>query len=318
MSHEIIYDRRFIRLPNNKIIPMTLCGSSNCTMFVNGREILERRWSPYMYQFDQEIIVDANEYTEKVNNIFNNDNPNIEEFVYRSKWICSNDVLTFIKNGIKNAFTIEEYVLNGYPLYCSLSFYNPENGWEKSNSETIRTTDEFMNWYETAKNTEKNGFSKFYNIDFLTIKPLSVHINKSTNSSVIVKMGRSYISKITKYSVSCSVRPEDAMVFSSEDDFMNVLRENGHDSFTRFNKCNVCSVDCLKSATIEKPYRVQIVGGYNSGNYVKRVSSAHLFSTPYSDSAMRFPTEHKARIYADRLKNEHHYDGIRDFVVVRP
>ena len=46
MSYEILYSRQFVSLGNGTYIPMILSGSSNCTMFRYGREILERHWWP--------------------------------------------------------------------------------------------------------------------------------------------------------------------------------------------------------------------------------------------------------------------------------
>ena len=49
MSYEIIYDKQFIKLSNNKYIPMVLAGSNNCYTVnpINGRERRERNWFPW-------------------------------------------------------------------------------------------------------------------------------------------------------------------------------------------------------------------------------------------------------------------------------
>lgn len=47
MSYEIIYDKQFIKVAEDKFVPMVLAGSNNCTEFINGRERRERSWFPW-------------------------------------------------------------------------------------------------------------------------------------------------------------------------------------------------------------------------------------------------------------------------------
>lgn len=50
MSHEIVYDKQFIKLADNNYIPMLYWGSNNCTeISPKGKERRERSWSTFKY-----------------------------------------------------------------------------------------------------------------------------------------------------------------------------------------------------------------------------------------------------------------------------
>ena len=64
MSHEIAYDKQFIKVSDNQYVPMVLSGSNNCTEFTNGRERRARSWYPWnlgnKLVFSKEELIEFN------------------------------------------------------------------------------------------------------------------------------------------------------------------------------------------------------------------------------------------------------------------
>ena len=106
MSIEIMYGRQFVKLDDEHILPLTLSGSSNCTMFIGGREILEREWSCLI---NGRVIPGASvdEYRKALEKLVSN-NPNGEWFRRGGKMLSGKDILKWFDSGCKSAATIEE------------------------------------------------------------------------------------------------------------------------------------------------------------------------------------------------------------------
>lgn len=70
MSYEIVYDKQFIKLPNNKFVPMLYWGSNNCTEFNSstGRERRERNWSVFKYHCDGNFYATKEDILKSVDN----------------------------------------------------------------------------------------------------------------------------------------------------------------------------------------------------------------------------------------------------------
>lgn len=122
MSHTIVYNRQFLKI-DNKIIPLALYGSNNCTEYHNGRERCEREWWS-MYFNGQNQMITATE-KEILNTIQNHTGGEYQQhFIKNSKWIDDKGLIRFFNDGIKNAKTIEElkdeYYFTGLNGYFSI------------------------------------------------------------------------------------------------------------------------------------------------------------------------------------------------------
>lgn len=144
MSYEIIYDKQFIKVSENKYIPMVLGGSNNCTEFTNGIERRERNW--YSIRINNDLIVSKEEMLNYANgkrtNIINENNQR-----ERDKWFEEYDDKNFgywfglsigsvgtrkttfgqfkgiFKTGCEKALTIEELTDNGIDIVIGNSYY---------------------------------------------------------------------------------------------------------------------------------------------------------------------------------------------------
>lgn len=108
MSYDIVYERQFIRLPDNRIIPLILVGSNNVTEpHWVGAKCSERRARDWSIFFSAKGVA----WTEdELRALVQSCVPTTygEHFKFRSKWVDDEGFVRFFENGIKNAKTIEE------------------------------------------------------------------------------------------------------------------------------------------------------------------------------------------------------------------
>lgn len=150
MSYEIIYDKQFIKLSNDRFIPIVLGGSNNCTeLSPKGRERRARSWDNLnvgesrMSTLEQ-MITHANELRERLIVSNGERTDKTEDFDYyndnRFGWYCglqigsssySNTSFQMYKNlfiyGCQNALTVEELAENWINVRVFSSPYSKNN-----------------------------------------------------------------------------------------------------------------------------------------------------------------------------------------------
>ena len=296
MSYEILYAKKFIRLPNNSFIPLILSGSNNCSMFVNGKEIRERHW----WILGKLIAKKEKDMLEWICN-FDCD----EWFKVGSNWISGqNDMIKFIKNSCKNASTIEEILeANRFVSFsASISIYDStksygEKGWERRvNEKYLKTTDEIMEWIKEGKEIERNlneNETLYWNMEFATIKPLkSNSISKSSTGPVICSPKRGwYISEYTDRGYTYCSDIEKAIIFESVESFKESgLAERIHGGYKLIN-----------GVVKPKDYVILVTEGFYSGCYIQKLTSKNLHFTRSIESAKRFEREKEALDYIEKM-----------------
>lgn len=292
MSYEIIYDRRFIKVAENEYLPMVLQGSSNCTMLVGRREILERSW----WAFFGNAIMSEQEMLDKVIGKTG------EWFKYHSKWVADDEIVSWIKNGCKNAMTVEEYAESYYPLRVSVVYTREtEKGWERKEkySQCCRTTEELLNWIKEYADKKDDNYTSIYtNYSFGTIKALEIRKPKvmKPGEQYVCKLGKQYLTQYTDTSISTSGNLDEALIFTSADEF-----EKAKKSIIRFNK----KYKLVATGSIQKKkngYCILVSKGSYSGRYIKRISSAHFFFAYDKKHARQFTSMKQAEKYiAEKL-----------------
>ncbi|MFG6378283.1 MAG: hypothetical protein K1W19_08220 [Lachnospiraceae bacterium] len=124
MSYEIVYNKQFLKIDGN-IIPLALCGSSNCyESLPNGRQRREREWNAiYIGGSNKTIAVTEAEIMERIKSYCDGGEYQ-EHFIQNGKWVDDKGLIRFFQNGIKNAKTIEElkenYFFRGMQGYFSV------------------------------------------------------------------------------------------------------------------------------------------------------------------------------------------------------
>ena len=153
MSYDIVYKRQFLKV-DNKIIPLVLIGCNNVWENAYHRRNNQRRvrnWNPIMNPCNAVPLMTADEIMDKAQTWTGGKYQ--EHFKWNSKWVDDKTLLTFFKNGIKGAASLEElqelsYNPDAVYLKCHLSiWYKDEIGEQRNKNEmfkTVRTTEELL------------------------------------------------------------------------------------------------------------------------------------------------------------------------------
>ena len=172
MSYEIIYYKQFIKISNDKFVPMILAGSNNCTEFTNGRERRSRSWFPHTYMLNGKLYGSLTEMVktaEEIRKQIINRKDNAEEYIdrnfgyYEGLEIKGTDTtyqafVNLFKNGCKKAKTVEELtalyitvvVENGYISYDDKTTERKQMN-VKTTEELINAIDELTEYYKGTK-----------------------------------------------------------------------------------------------------------------------------------------------------------------------
>lgn len=171
MSHQIYYDRAYIRV-GDKYIPLVNSGSSNCfEVGFSGRQIGEKGWNVQNWlrsgQFlftEDEIKAIARDY----------DSYNQEcGMMYKSRNQCfaPGEMERWIINGMKRAYTVEEYVSFGNSFFV-LDFSPDEiHDWKRH---PFKTTADLLRILDELKDSKSLEIKLGYNREVYrpkTVKP---------------------------------------------------------------------------------------------------------------------------------------------------
>ncbi len=152
MSYQIYYDRAFIRV-GTQFIPLVNSGSNNCFEFnYRSREVCEKNWSVLNWKrrdrlvfSRQEIVMIAREYDQ-----LNQENG--MSFKSRNQCFAHGEMERWIINGMKRAYTVEEYVSFWNSLY--ILDYSPSetNDWKEY---PLKTTEDLLRLLEELKDAKQ-------------------------------------------------------------------------------------------------------------------------------------------------------------------
>ena len=285
MSIEIYYGRNFIKVDDKRFIPLHLHGSSNCTEFVGGREVYERRWGYYPFDF----ITTVDELNKKLDSF---EDPYGEWFARGSRngpWISKEQFRNICHRAIKDAHTVEEFAESYHPVrLCAWKYSNSE--WTKKMDRYVRTTQELLDWYDEYNNTLKDdNFS--ISCDLMTREQINITPKTANKFPCVAKCSWGYLTDSIDLGNTWCKDISKAHIFNSQDEIDAVrLRGNGKISFVSANK-----------KTVEKPYVLLVTDGARKGLYIKKRSSRSIFFSLHKDGAMRFSSEKQAEAYKEKI-----------------
>ena len=159
MSYQIYYDRAFIRA-GDKFIPIVNSGSNNCFEYYDGREIPEKNWSVLNWKRKTQFLFTESEIKEIARDYeLYNQESGID---HKSRNVCfaHGEFERWIINGMKNAYTVEEYVSFGNGFYVLDYSAEDIGAWKKH---SFRTTDEMLKILEDLKDIECKDIKLSYN-----------------------------------------------------------------------------------------------------------------------------------------------------------
>jgi hypothetical protein len=116
MSYSIYYDRAFIRV-NDKFVPMVNSGSNNCFECRGNRQIPEKDWGVLNWKRYGRVLFTADEIREIAQEYdwYNQESGML--FKSRNRLFEPGEFERWVVNGMKRAYTVEEYRKFGNELY---------------------------------------------------------------------------------------------------------------------------------------------------------------------------------------------------------
>ena len=302
MSYEILYSRQFVKLDDERVLPIILSGSSNCTMFWGKREIKERNWYLW-YSNTDEIGAKTKDIRSKLESIVKENkekNYNGEWFKSNGKWLTSSKILKWFDNGVKNARTIEEIFSRTYKtLDCHLTLYHKtEFKREEVLTRYCKTTQEINEWIDEAKKYPiPENYTVYWYMGFSGIEPLGLGKAVADDMAIICKHRGGYVYKYSDTSISYSPNKENAIVFANKAEFETKLLP----TLRRFgSKYQLISAKAVERKT-PKNYVIKVS---ERGAYVLKRTKSRVFFTRDIDIAKGFATEKATTKYInEKLQN---------------
>ena len=169
MSYEILYNKQFVKVGEDKFLPMILIGSNNCTTISDrGREIRARDWHRDSFNSNGIIFPTGEQILNKIDEYRNSlldKNETKEEYKYDDEHFGSNTSLamygkhkltfsqyrSFYKTAIKQALTVEQLKEFDIDVEMYVYFYNEEDATKKGlivkPRVTFTTTEELLKTY---------------------------------------------------------------------------------------------------------------------------------------------------------------------------
>lgn len=309
MSYEICYGRQFIKIDEERTIPLILGGSSNCTMFVGRKEILERHWFPLFsaYNTNKENL----DYLK--NKISSSADYDGEWFKSGSRWIKNSNILKWYESGLKSAYTIEEIVrVTHQSLYCCAYLsHKTEFKSTKAIDTYCKTTKEILDWLDAYKEYEKTydkeNYYCYMQMGFLGIEPLGMGKPIADNIPVVCKIGSGYVSDISDKHLEYSKDKKQAVIFSSKEEFeLRCLPWHWSDKYTLVKADTVTKIKPITHYIIS-------IEGSRKGYYVKKKTAHTVYFSYTQEYAKGFTSHREAERYIEsKLQGFNSKFGVAD------
>lgn len=221
MSHEIIYTRQFVKLPDGRIIPMILHGSSNCYDSMSARGRRARHWDVCNMPdgYNHKIAFTPEELVEGHKQCLSDK----AMFVIHGKWYDGKKWLTFIKNGIKGAKTLEELGRQG-EMSMYFTVYKDNHGCKLTTPMKFARTSEdlyrFLAEYDELvrkRDPDERVYANlsFFREKFVLPKPPAKPKAK-LDDFYLIEVGSSFIERLTPRKIYRTCNPESAKQFTTK------------------------------------------------------------------------------------------------------
>lgn len=235
MSYTICYDRLFLKTGEDSFVPCWLAGDNNVTVpSPSGREKRERSWSI----FHNKLNVSQQELLDAVQPFLNGYNEHWR--TTNGKWCTDDMLIRWIKNGCKNAYTLEDVLKenNSRAVQCYASVWypsTPENWWGNKHEleKWVSTTEELCEWIQSFESRKGNKDYEhiFPIIAFAAYTPVRhPQVKTADDKTYVIKYTKNlFVYAITATSVSYDKDPKKALVMTYEEyqqwrDICSILR----------------------------------------------------------------------------------------------
>lgn len=165
MSYEIFYDRAFVLVGEDSFVPMVNQGSNNSwEPGVNGRDLPEKTWQVLNYKNRGKLVYTKSEIREIAKDFERISQEDGTCYKSRYRQFAPGEFERWINNGMKNAFTIEEYIEYGNTPYILDYTGEVVRNWERH---FFDTTEKFLQLLEQI------GADRNLNMGFLNQRAVS-------------------------------------------------------------------------------------------------------------------------------------------------
>jgi hypothetical protein len=240
MSYDIVYKRQFLRTSKGKIIPLVLMGCNNCTeTHTTGKERRARDWSAIYFNGENQMVDKTeNEIMERLAKLIGGEYQ--QHFKIYGKWIDDKGLISFFKNGIKTAKTLEELseqYFNCNYLRSYVSIWGKEFSQRTENHMTVRNSEQLEKFLEIAQkqiNNRKDYESVYVCIEY-PLEDFEPKVEKEkkikerlTDYYVVTISNMGYLIQTTSRRIRYSDNYKLAKQFKSQsiaDRYVNKLKE---------------------------------------------------------------------------------------------
>lgn len=304
MSYEIVYDRQFIKTPSG-YTSVILCGSNNCYEPTYKNRSSWRRERNWCILFDRANLPEA-ELLERVERSCGGKYQ--QHFKFRGKWVDDEGYRRFVKNGIKNAHTIEEYTRVNQFVTCSISIWRDKRDYNDplyntvELNRTVYTTEEFGQWVKDAEerfselDADKTESYVYYcKIHFPNNEPIFMPTSntKEIQGEVCVKYKRrGYVTELKHNGITYTKDASKALFFKDAEQALDALKVAG--SFA--NDCDLVRADTVRTRAVAS-FVIKVNGGEYDRRYIYKLTSRRLRFAFHADGAKKFISEKEAERY---------------------
>lgn len=221
MGYEIIYDKKFV-MTSRGYIPFILSGSSNCTMFVGNKEILERSWFVYN---DKLMFCTKENLMDFAESLSHTD---YELFKEGNRWVEGKDICNWFKNAINSSYRINDLlkVNKGRSICCYVWMTNDTDYCSKTLFKAfVHTDEELFDWYDKHYDYIEDGWTSHISIGFNGYEKMKSP--GRINGKVIVAYRRGvYLEQFSNCTYILTKDKSKAMVFDGLDDYINKTKSS--------------------------------------------------------------------------------------------
>ena len=164
MSYEIIYDKGFVKLPENNFIPLIMAGSNNCyEVNWNGREVRSRNWWAFTHILEGKLFgtldemlanceQDRNEQQQRWQDYTDDSFGSFASLSINGSFITYGQYKGIFKSGVAKAITVEEYYAENISVMVRSLVYDQEKFKETGLEEVFFRAESSEELYEFLKN----------------------------------------------------------------------------------------------------------------------------------------------------------------------
>lgn len=285
MSYEIVYDRRVLKLGEDKYILMVNSGSNNC--WEDNRKP-EKNWTALKNISKTSILLSENDINDIADSFYNS-----EIAKSRMKFFKEGELTKYLKAGLKKSFTLEE-AISWDSWYNKIIIYN----YDKSESSDYQRTSDLLKTIELLESNGEKFNISFNGRDFKAKKKEYSDIIKSLKNPNCYYVLYEPSSK----GYLISVNSKYSYTYTRYINSNQILKFKSLEEVEEFKKNSENKLDSFKVKVLEKRDKVYCISE-DKKYYIKKLTSRRFLYSRDIDEAKLFKTEKEAKKYLNKLEN---------------